>query len=161
MLFRSSPLFRIWPLDKLGEEMPLSSVLFLLPDLECFQCNRVNASGVCETGGSICQTQGSQQCFLRRMGKQWKQCQTLFSWAPKSLQMVIAAMKLKDPYSMEGKLQAHEPQPQSLCSRARETPRLGGCLRPACSLWHTTAFTSKRGTPDQTGSAPGVLRSSF
>ena len=30
------------------------------------------------------------------MGKQWKQCQTLFFWAPKSLQMVIAAMKLKD-----------------------------------------------------------------
>ena len=30
------------------------------------------------------------------MGKQWKQCQTLFSGAPKSLQMVIAAMKLKD-----------------------------------------------------------------
>ena len=28
------------------------------------------------------------------MGKQWKQCQTLFSSAPKSLQMVIAAMKL-------------------------------------------------------------------
>ena len=28
------------------------------------------------------------------MGKQWKQCQTLFFWAPKSLQMVIAAMKL-------------------------------------------------------------------
>ena len=30
------------------------------------------------------------------MGKQWKQRQTLFSWAPKSLQMVTAAMKLKD-----------------------------------------------------------------
>ena len=30
------------------------------------------------------------------MGKEWKQCQTLFSWAPKSLQMVITAMKLKD-----------------------------------------------------------------
>ena len=28
-------------------------------------------------------------------GKQWKQCQTLFFWAPKSLQMVTAAMKLK------------------------------------------------------------------
>ena len=28
------------------------------------------------------------------MGKQWKQWQSLFSWAPKSLQMVIAAMKL-------------------------------------------------------------------
>ena len=30
------------------------------------------------------------------MGRQWKQCQTLFLGAPKSLQMVIAAMKLKD-----------------------------------------------------------------
>ena len=29
------------------------------------------------------------------MGKQWKQWQTLFPWAPKSLQMVTAAMKLK------------------------------------------------------------------
>ena len=38
------------------------------------------------------------------MGKQWKQCQTLFFWAPKSLQMVTAATKLKDAYSLEGKL---------------------------------------------------------
>ena len=37
-------------------------------------------------------------------GEQWKQCQTLFFWAPKSLQMVTAAMKLKDSYSLEGKL---------------------------------------------------------
>ena len=29
---------------------------------------------------------------------------TLFFWAPKSLRMVIAAMKLKDAYSLEGKL---------------------------------------------------------
>ena len=35
------------------------------------------------------------------MGKQWKQCQTLFFWAPKSLQIVTAAMKLKDAYSLE------------------------------------------------------------
>ena len=40
----------------------------------------------------------------KQMGKQWKQCQTLFFWAPKSLQMVTAAMKLKDGYSLEGKL---------------------------------------------------------
>ena len=38
------------------------------------------------------------------MGKQWKQCQTLFFWAPKSLQMVTAAIKLKDAYSLEEKL---------------------------------------------------------
>ena len=37
-------------------------------------------------------------------GKQWKQWRTLFFWAPKSLQMMIAAMKLKDAYSLEGKL---------------------------------------------------------
>ena len=40
----------------------------------------------------------------QKMGKQWKQCQTLFLGAPKSLQMVTAAMKLKDAYSLEGKL---------------------------------------------------------
>ena len=34
-------------------------------------------------------------------GKQWKQCQTLFLGAPKSLQMVFAAMKLKDAYSLK------------------------------------------------------------
>ena len=33
------------------------------------------------------------------MGKQWKQCQTLIWGAAKSLQMVTAAMKLKDAYS--------------------------------------------------------------
>ena len=37
-------------------------------------------------------------------GKQWKQCQSLFLGVPKSLQMVTAAMKLKDAYSFEGKL---------------------------------------------------------
>ena len=29
-------------------------------------------------------------------GKQWKQCQTLFFWAPKSLQVVTASITLKD-----------------------------------------------------------------
>ena len=36
--------------------------------------------------------------------KQWKQWQTLFWGAPKSLQMVTAAMKLKDTCSLEEKL---------------------------------------------------------
>ena len=38
------------------------------------------------------------------MLKQWKQWLTLFFWAPKSLQMVTEAMKLKDAYFLEGKL---------------------------------------------------------
>ena len=29
------------------------------------------------------------------MGKQWKQCQTLFFWAPKSLQMVDCSHEIK------------------------------------------------------------------
>ena len=37
-------------------------------------------------------------------GKQWKQYQTLFFGAPKSLQMVTAAVKLKDANFLEGKL---------------------------------------------------------
>ena len=38
------------------------------------------------------------------MGKKWKQWQILFSWAPKLLLMITAAMKLKDAYSLEEKL---------------------------------------------------------
>ena len=34
-------------------------------------------------------------------GKQW---QSLYSWAPKSLQMVTAALNLKDAYSLKEKL---------------------------------------------------------
>ena len=37
-------------------------------------------------------------------GKQWKQWQILFSWAPKSLWTLTTAMKLKDTCSLEGKL---------------------------------------------------------
>ena len=37
------------------------------------------------------------------MGKEWKQWQALFGGAPKSLQLVTAAMKLKDTCSLEVK----------------------------------------------------------
>ena len=40
----------------------------------------------------------------KQMGKEWKQRQTWFSWAPKLLQMVTATMKLKDVCSSEEKL---------------------------------------------------------
>ena len=43
----------------------------------------------------------SWQIDGEKIEKLW---QTLFWGAPKSLQMVIAAMKLKDAYSLEGKL---------------------------------------------------------
>ena len=41
------------------------------------------------------------------MEEQWKQCQTLFWGAPKSLQMVIAAMKLKKPLLLGRKIMSN------------------------------------------------------
>ena len=46
----------------------------------------------------------SPHFMANRWGNNWKQWQTFFSWAPKSLQMVTAAMKLKDTCSLEKKL---------------------------------------------------------
>ena len=40
----------------------------------------------------------------KQIGKQWKQWETLFSWAPKSLKMVTAAKKLKDTFFLDEKL---------------------------------------------------------
>ena len=45
-------------------------------------------------------------------GKQWEQWQTFFFWAPNSLQMVIAARKLKDTCSLEEKEQPIYDQPR-------------------------------------------------
>ena len=38
------------------------------------------------------------------MGEKWKQWQMLFSWAPKLLELVTAAMKFKDTCSLEERL---------------------------------------------------------
>ena len=46
----------------------------------------------------------SEEALQIAVNRREKQSQTLFFWAPKSLQMVIAAMKLKDAYSLEGGL---------------------------------------------------------
>ena len=40
----------------------------------------------------------------KKMGKKWKPSQILFSWAPKSLWVVTAAMKLKDACCLEEQL---------------------------------------------------------
>ena len=49
----------------------------------------------------------STQTHAQQVSDRWGDsgnCQTLFLGAPKSLQMMIAVMKLKDAYSLEGKL---------------------------------------------------------
>ena len=52
------------------------------------------------------------------MGKQWKHWQTLFSWAPKSLQMETAAMKLK----MLAPWKKSYDQPRQLIKKQRTLP---------------------------------------
>ena len=46
----------------------------------------------------------SHHFMENRWGNSGNSGRLAFFWAPKSLQMVIAAMKLKDTYSLEGKL---------------------------------------------------------
>ena len=46
----------------------------------------------------------SHHFMANRWGNSGNSVKLLFFWVPKSLQMVIAAMKLKDAYSLEGKL---------------------------------------------------------
>ena len=58
------------------------------------QLNTVNTKIV--TSGLIMSRQTEEQ--------RWKQWQTLFPWAPRSLQTVTAAMKSEDACSLEGKL---------------------------------------------------------
>ena len=65
------------------------------------------------------------------MGKQW---QTLFFGAPESLQMVIAAMKLKDAYSLEGNYdqpRKHIKKQRLLC---QQSPSVKAMVFPAV-LW--------------------------
>ena len=76
----------------------------------------------------------------KQMGKQWKQCQTLFLGAPKSLQMVIAAMKLKDAYSLEEKFdQPRQHIKKQRCYFANKGPSSQGYGFPVvmygCESW--------------------------
>ena len=48
--------------------------------------------------------EGRSHHFMAQMEKEWKQWQTLFLWSLKSLQIMTAAMKFKDAYSLEEKL---------------------------------------------------------
>ena len=45
----------------------------------------------------------SHHFMANRWGSSGNSVRILFFWAPESLQMVTAAMKLKDAYSLEGK----------------------------------------------------------
>ena len=57
------------------------------------------------------------------MQKQWKQCQISFSWAPKSLWMVTAVMKLKDACYLEGNYNKHrEHNKNQRCHFANKSP---------------------------------------
>ena len=65
--------------------------------------HRLDGHGFGWTPG-VCDGQGGLACYDSWGPKESEQWLTLFWGAPISLQMVIAAIKLKDTYSLEGKL---------------------------------------------------------
>ena len=70
------------------------------------------------------------------MGKQWKHCQTLFLGAPKSLQMVIAAMKLKDAFYLEEKYdQPRQHITKQKCYFANKGPSSQGYGFSSSHVW--------------------------
>ena len=62
--------------------------------------------------------------FWQIDGETVEQCQTLFFWVPGSLQMVIAAMKLKDAYSLK---ESYD-QPRQHIGEGSGTPLQYSCL---------------------------------
>ena len=60
--------------------------------------------GQVQEGGDICIHKADSNHFMANKWGNNGNSDRLSSWAPKSLQMMIAAMKLKDVYSLEGKL---------------------------------------------------------
>ena len=71
------------------------------------------------------------------MGKQWKQCQTLFFWAPESLQMVTAAMKLKDTWAP---WKESYDQPRQHIKKQRPIGKVWGGRREEDSGWGTHVY---------------------
>ena len=78
------------------------------------------------------------------MGKHWKQWLTLFFGAPKSLQMVIAAMKLKDAWSLEEKLwPIRQPIKQQRHYFANKVPSIQGYDFPVV-MYGSESWTVKK-----------------
>ena len=69
--------------------------------------------------------------------KKWKQWQTLFSWAPKSLKMVIAAMKLKDACSWKKK------KKEMLAPGRKTMTKLDGIFKSRDITWPTKVHLVK------------------
>ena len=78
------------------------------------------------------------------MGKRRKQCQTLFFWALISLLMVIAAMKLKDAYSLESESEVVQSCP-TLCATVDYRPpgsSVHGILQARTLEWVAISFST-------------------
>ena len=69
------------------------------------------------------------------MGKQWKQWLTLFWGAPKSLQMVIAAMKLKDTPWKESHDQPRQRVKKQRCYFVNKGPSSQGYGFSSSHVW--------------------------
>ena len=82
------------------------------------------------------------------MGKQWKQCQTLFLGAPKSQQMMTAAMKLKDatPWKESyDQLREHIQNQRHYCAnKGPSSQGYGFSSSHGCESWTVKKAESRR-----------------
>ena len=76
------------------------------------------------------------------MGNNWEQWPSLFSWAPKSLQMLTASMKVKDTCSLEEKWKKWKLLSLTLWDPTNYT--VHGILQARILEW--VAFPSSRGS---------------
>ena len=83
-----------WGGQSIGVPASTSVLPMDFPGLISFRMDWLDLFAVQGTLKSLLQHHSSKASIFRHS----------FFWAPKSLQMVIAAMKLKDAYSLEGKL---------------------------------------------------------
>ena len=115
-----SSFFEFWDLSQLFHSLLLLSLSPVLLTLHLWHISLFSVSVISPFSDSTCNCNHivglklniqktkimaySPSPHGKQMGKQWKQWQPLFSWAPKSLQVLTAAMKLKDTCFFEVKL---------------------------------------------------------
>ena len=85
--------------------------------------------------------------MANRWGKKWKQWHILFSWAPKSLRTLTAAMKLKDTCSLKEKLLTNLDSVLRASLVAQRLKRLPG-------MWETRVRSLDQEDPLEKAMAP-------
>ena len=97
-----NPALGNWWWQFLKDSVASESVLEVSANISRYKEILSDSLGHCQLGKTLIQSTGVKSKF--KVNYKWQTA--IYKWfgAPKSLQIMIAAMKLKDAYSLEGKL---------------------------------------------------------